>query len=87
VSDNLYNQNPPGTNFNADRSRYLKGTPIAYYFGHAEKTPDKVQAALSFLEGMKGEPTPKAYYYDEKFYTDFTELAKANPEVPQLCIL
>jgi len=87
VSDNLYSQNPPGPHFNADRSRYLKGTPIAYYFGHAEKNPDKVQAALSFLERMDSKPPPKDYYYDEKFYTDFTELAKANPEVPRLCIL
>jgi len=87
VEDNLYNQNPPGPHFNADRSRYLKGTPIAYYFGHAEKTPAKVQHALEFLEDMKGAPAPKDYFYDEKFYTSFAELATANPEVPRLCIL
>mmetsp|Transcript_109547 Transcript_109547/g.212092 ORF Transcript_109547/g.212092 Transcript_109547/m.212092 type:complete len:409 (-) Transcript_109547:57-1283(-) len=87
VSDNLYSEHSPGPHFNADRSRYVKGTPIAYYFGHAEKTPKKVEAALSFLESMKSKPVPKVYFYDEKFYTEFTELAKANPEVPHLCIL
>jgi len=87
VSDNLYSQNPPGPHFNADRSRYLKGTPIAYYFGHGEKTPAKVYDALSFLDGVKGKPAPKTYIYDDEFYTNFTELANANPDVPRLCTL
>jgi len=94
VESQLYDQMPPGEHFNADRSRYLKGTPIAYFFGHAEKDPKRVEQALRFLDKKKSEELVgeapeklKAYYYDDKFYSSFTELSAANPEVSQLCTL
>jgi len=94
VEDQLYDQEPPGEHFNSDRSRYLKGTPVAYFFGHAEKEPRMVEEALRFLEKKKREEQVaktskklKPYYYDGKFYSSFAELTAANPEVAQLCTL
>lgn len=87
VKDNLYAQRPFGVKWNADRSRYLNGTPMGLYFGHAEKNWRKVADALEFLKQQNESYRPKAYYHNLTFYGSFNELKQANPGVEKLCTL
>lgn len=87
VKDNLYAQHPFGVKWNADKSRYLNGTPMGLYFGHAEKKWRKVAEALDFLQQQNKSYKPKAFYHNFMFYGSFEELVQANPGVETLCTL
>lgn len=87
VEPNLYGQATFPKQWNSDRSRYLNGTPMAFFFGHAEKKWQKIEAELQFLSTEEDQPLPKAFYHDQKYYATFKELKDANPDVEKLCTM
>jgi len=79
VWENYFPQHSPGPYpYYSDPKLFKDGVPIAFYFSHAEKKPEKVDKAMSMLQTFddtkKARPYP--FYHNGTFYKTFGALKR-----------